>query len=365
MIRVKSAGWVWHFLELEDWNLLGPRPDRCDDGTEQVKINPVRAVFRRDGFYFKLEMPEANNPLTFWRAVLFPRARSEFHSALALKAAGVPVVDAIGFGQSLTCSMLITREFPGALSVNAYFEREFGRGGGDPEAFLAEWCVFIRRMLDSGFFHPDFHNGNILYAPKRGEFALVDVYGVRRTCLRGRARRVMGRILREVREYLDDAALVRLAARCGFDAAYADGLLRYGAQSAWREWPKRLKQFRADYAKFVQVEGDLRLRLDRARQPLAAAGSLGDFDCIEADPAVLEELYERDFELELNHIPRRRVVAYDRAGGKLFVERITVGGFEPYLVRRLEIAGLPPGGFEFGSDSFGRTVCYPKRMPPR
>ncbi|MGE4563331.1 MAG: lipopolysaccharide kinase InaA family protein [Victivallaceae bacterium] len=365
MIRVKSANWVWHFLELEDWNLLGPRPDRFDDGTQQVKINPVRAVFHRDGFYFKLEMPEAGNPLTFWRAVLFPRARSEFHSALALKAAGVPVVDAIAFGQSLTFSMLITREFPGALPVNSYFEREFGRGGGDPEAFLAEWCVFIRRMLDSGFIHPDLHNGNILFAPGRGEFALVDVYGVRRTRFRSRARQVMGRILRDVREYLDDAALVRLATRCGFDAAYAEELLCYGAQYAWREWPKRLKQFRADYAKFVRVEDGLRFRLDRARQPLADAGKLGEFECIEAGPEVLEELYERDFELELNHIPRRRVVAYDRSGGKLYVEPIAAGGFEPYLVRRLEIAGLPPGGFEFGSDSFGRTVCYPKLMPPQ
>ena len=365
MIRVKSAGWVWHFLELEDWNRLGPRPDRCDAATEQVKANPVRAVFRRDGFYFKLEMPEVNNPWRFWRAVLFPRARSEFHSACALRAAGVPVVEAVGFGQSLTCSLLVSREFPGALSVNDYFEREFGRGGGDPRAFLERCCVFVRRMLDSGFYHPDFHAGNVLYAPERDEFALVDVYGVRRNRFRFRARRIMGRILREFREYLDAAALVRLAECCGFDAAYADELLRYGAAHTRREWAKRLRQFRGDYPKFVRVEGDLRIRLDRARQPLAAAGRLGDFDCLEAGPAVLEELYERDFELELNYIPRRRVVAYDRSGGKLYVERVTPGGTSPELVKRLTIAGLPPGGFEFASDSFGRTVCYPKLTPRR
>ncbi len=359
MIRVRSANWLWHFLELEDWNRLGPRPEQHDESTEQVKANPVRAVFRRDGFYFKLEMPETGNPVSFWRAVLFPRARSEFHSALALKKAGVPVVDAVGFGQSMTCSMLISREFPGALSVNDYFEREFGLGGRDPEAFLDSWCGFIRKMLDSGFLHPDFHNGNVLYAPERNEFALVDVYGVRRRP--GFHRRKMGRILREVREYLDDEAFARLVGRCEFDAAFADELLRYGAAHARREWPKRLKQFRRDYSKFVKLEGSLRIRLDRARQPLATGDTLGTFDCIGGG----WELYERDFELELHCIPRRRVTAFDSAAEKLYVERVTPCSAPPYLLKRLEIAGFAPEEFEFGTDSSGRTVCFPKLSPPR
>ena len=78
MYRVKSGNWIWFWQELEDWNRLGPHPEEMTADTVLVKANPVRGVFRRDGYFCKLEMPACRNPVTFWRAVLFPRARREF-----------------------------------------------------------------------------------------------------------------------------------------------------------------------------------------------------------------------------------------------------------------------------------------------
>lgn len=371
MYHVKSAAWVWHFDTLEDWNLLGPRPEELTSVTRRIKTNPVRGVFARDGFFLKLEMPHCRNPWQFWRAVLFPRARREFWTLWRLAKAGIAVTPPVAYGQALTCSMLITREIAGSISVHDYFEREFVRRPQDPTDFLRRLADFLQTIFSSSFYHPDFHLGNLLYLPERGEFALVDVLGVRRAWCKTAARRRMAMILRELREPLSRAAWEKFIAACGIadPVAFGDELLTYGSRFANREAEKRLAQFRRDYEKFVRVEDGVRWRLDNSRQRLAESAALNDGSLVELDGAAaeLQRLWEMDFVLSQHLILRRRAVAL--ADGKLYLEPAGEKPADPAaraeLTRRLGFAGLTAADYEFGTDVFGRTVCWPKLSPPR
>ena len=372
MYRVKSGSWIWFWQELADWNRLGPHPEEMTAETKLVKANPVRGVFRRDGYFCKLEMPECRNPATFWRAVLFPRARREFYSALALDVAGIPVTPPVGYGQALTCSMLITREVPGAMTANAWFQEQFVRGGGDPAEFLRRWAAFLHQLLASGFYHPDFHGGNLLYQPESGAFTLVDVYGVRRRWFsRASGRRRMIMALREFREILNREQLLDLLQFCGAanDRGEAkrwhDDLLRYAAARTRRELPRRLKQFFDGYVKYgktVEWAGrSLWLTLDAAGQPLAEPETLdgGTYEVISGSEEVLRARLKRDFELALHLIPHPRIVAREAAAGRIYRERAGAAIAEEqggYLRERLRIAGFDPEKFRLVSDRFGRPA---------
>ena len=79
MYRVRSGGWVWYFLEVADWNRLGPRPDNHTGNTETVKINRVRGVFRRDGYYLKTEMPRCTGSFSQSNLFSIRPCRTAFH----------------------------------------------------------------------------------------------------------------------------------------------------------------------------------------------------------------------------------------------------------------------------------------------
>lgn len=372
MYRVKSGNWIWFWQELEDWNRLGPHPEEMTADTVLVKANPVRGVFRRDGYFCKLEMPACRNPVTFWRAVLFPRARREFYSALALDVAGIPVTPPVGYGQALTCSMLITREVPEAVTANAWFQKQFVRGGGDPEMFLRSWGEFLRKLLASGFYHPDFHGGNLLYQPESQSFILVDVYGVRRRrFFRGLGRRRMIMALREFREILNREQLLNGLQLCGAAKdrqeaeQWHDELLQYAAARTQRELSRRLKQFFSGYAKYgktVEWGGrSLWLTLDAAGMPLVEPEKLDSetYEVLSGSDETLRDLRKRDFELALHLIPHPRIVAWEAATGRIYRERAGAAMSEEqggYLRERLRIAGFEPKKFKLVSDRFGRPA---------
>ena len=355
-----AAGVVWHFLRETDWERLDRAPSAMPPGCAPVKQSGLRAVFRKNGFFLKTELSaHPRSPFSRLRNMLFPKTRSEFRSLLDLRDAGIPAVEPVAWMQSGGIVWtLVTREMPDVVTANDIFHTAVGGDGRKCPEFFAAWCAFVRAVLDSGFDHPDFHNGNILYREKDHSFALVDVYGVRRRAFP--RRRKMAMIVREFAEFLPKAELLKLITDCGIpdgEAFYRD-MLRYDARHIRHEWKRREKQFFHDYAKFVRVEGERRRTLDGARAPLP----LENTEKLDLDPAAAEALRREDFRLSLLRIPRLRIAAFDPPG-TLYRETAT-GPAAPAgiadVLERLELAGLAPDAYDYAADRFGRTVVVPK-----
>lgn len=360
MYRIRSAAWVWHFLEKEDWNFLGPRPEEQTPDTVLVKSGAVRGVFRRDGYYFKVEMPDCRNPLIFWREVLYPRAAREFWRLFRLQQKGIPVTEPVGFGQALTVSLLITREWKNGVAAGDFWQREFVRGNGDPAAFLTAWSCFFRRLYDSGFVHHDLHNGNLLYRPEDQSFALVDVCDVRKRHWWSSRRKMHG-ILGEFADRLNRAEMCRLLTDCGLTTpenadTFRRELLAERGRFAARHRQKRRKQLFANYAKFVQEIDGVIYSLDAARDPLITPEELAQCVRLELPEEDAARIREEDLYLTLLRIPHRRVAAF-HAPGILYLEPVsgTVAPEEQEeLLERLTLAGCAAENWDFVRDRWNR-----------
>ena len=366
MYRVRSGGWVWRFLDAADWETLGPRPDERAADTETVKVNPVRGVFRRAGYYLKCEMPHSTGCFSIWREILLPRARREFRSLCRLRRLGIPAVEPVAWGQSLAYSMLITRAWAGGVAAGDWFCRS---GRRDPErraAFLRGWSAFFRRLREAPLYHADFHNGNILYRPETGEFALVDAMAVRRRRWFDALRPLgMARILADFRSMLSKAELCALIRDCGLpgdpEAIYAR-LWRRSAAFTRHEWKKRRRQFLAGYPKFTLEKEGVIYALDLARDPVATPESLPQLEQIELPPEAAEARRVEDFRLFLTGIPALRVAAY-RAPGTLYCERAAGeadAAQRAELREMLELSGLDPEGFDYVTGADGRPCVRRK-----
>ena len=366
MYRVRSGGWVWHFIDAADWEVLGPRPDERGDDTETVKINPVRGVFRRAGYYLKCEMPRSTGCFSIWREILCPRARREFRCLCRLRRLGIPAVEPVAWGQSLAYSMLITRAWAGGIPAGDWFYRSCRN---DPErraAFLRAWSAFFRRLQSSPLYHADFHNGNILYRPETGEFALVDAMAVRcRTPFDALRPLGMARILTEFRGILAKAELCALIRDCGIpgdpEAFYAR-LWRHAAAFARHEWKKRRRQFLAGYPKFTLEKEGVVYALDLARGPVATPDRLAQLEKVELPPEEAEARRVEDFRLFMTGVPALRAAAY-RAPGTLYWER-AIGEADAAqraeLREMLELSGWDPALFDYVTGADGRPYVRRK-----
>ena len=362
------CSWTWHFAKESDWTALAPSPERMDAASTLVKQNPLRKVFRRDSYFIKIEEPKPQFGLSWLKSVFAPKAKSEFDSLLALCDAGVKAVEPVAYGSAGAAQGLITRAFEGSISVSDYYYSEFSYGSRCPDAFLKSWAAFIKRFIASGFLHPDFHNGNILYQPFSGDFCLVDVFGVKRAGgLSTAERESMLRIVFEMRCGLSPAQLAVLAADCGAEGDplnYVERGLEQEARRLAAEWPKRKRQLLEGYGKFVRKTVDsqgreLWLLLDKARRPMASAEELepGRFEVVENG---IEDMLAA-FRLELALLPHRRAVAWRPETGAAFFERTEPSG----AVSNEELAslgfyaarfGIDLEGVKLGRDSSGRLL---------
>ena len=176
MQKIQINNWTWF---IENTALLHGWFDKWQEFARDsiVKQSSVRIVFKvEDLFYVKLEQP-----LGLWRRLrsfFSPKAASEFTVGRALEAAGVPVVKHLGWAQCGSSNMLLTEAVPDSCSVHEYWHNEIVYGNLPKKKFLNNFAEFLKVFLTSGFYHPDFHLGNILYSPSTEKFALVDVYGV-------------------------------------------------------------------------------------------------------------------------------------------------------------------------------------------
>ncbi len=302
-------------------------PEKFIAGAELIKKNPVRRVYYRDGYFFKEERPN-----TLWRTVRnFFRSKSgsEFRSILALKRVNVPVVHAVGYGKSAGNSILVTREFAGGVSVKDYWCREFVREGKEPSEFLRNYAQFLKKIFSSEIFHPDFHVGNILYAPERKEFALVDVYGVRqRRRMTVKCFMRMARIITELRDVLDTPQLEEFAIECGLAEKAEEAqvlcrvLLDAERKRLEHEMPKRFGQLWCDYYKFIRKVNyngqTLRLLLDSAGEPWIEPEELDDSEAIWLSAAELRSSVQNSFEKSLRLEKHNRIVAFDKANNIIY-----------------------------------------------
>jgi hypothetical protein len=314
LFETRSGGWTWRFKDEAAWRELGPSPQERGPSDEVVKSNAIRLVFRRKGFFVKVERPEASFGLAFLKALLAPKAKAEFEAAEELALAGVPAVEALGYGSCGAAQALVTKAFEGAQDAASLFNLKFVEEGGNPAEYLKGWAAFARKVLASGFYHPDFHNGNILYQSETGEFRLVDVFGVKRKAsLTEPQRESMSRIVFELRRPLSWQALAKLAENCGAAEANAEEFLEKGlrgeAAKLAASWGKRKAQLLAAYWKYSKKspDGKTLILLDKARRPLAEPAKLaeGAYPQTQGLQALLEAFY-----LELAELPHRRAVAY-------------------------------------------------------
>lgn len=240
--------WRWHYLPAEvAERLAGEAPA---DELVCVKATDSRAVYRWEELFIKV-----SGSLRL-KSQLAPAARQEYNSYCKLADCGVPVVKHLGWGRSGHYTALITEAWQNdaADALNYWYQLIYSQQ--DTALFLRQLSDFLRYVVDSPLQHGDFHLGNILYSPSRGEFALVDLHNVglgKTRNLRGKAE--MLRILCELRSAVRPQDLVEMFYNiAGVSESMAGEVIRgklIGDMERTRhDWSRRVRQFLSGYAKF-------------------------------------------------------------------------------------------------------------------
>ncbi len=324
-------GWKWR---LRSSGLLDSWFDQYEQYLKSslVKSNPVRSVFKINNQYFaKLDCPQT--PLHKLRAYFCCKAESEFNTAMQLENGGVPVVKYLGWGRRGCSSMTFSEAIPDTVTAWEFWVREYIIGGKDHTAFLDNLAGFLKKFIYSGFFHPDFHLGNILYSPSTGQFALVDVYGITQPdSVSVSQMERMYKIVLAFRDVISDAEAEKLILFMGIrDTPEAAGLYFESALKAEAvflndEWPKRRRQIVENYRKFITrstVGGqEFMLRNSPASEPSITpaelpqalkSGNLGKVD-LPSDKALA--IWLKSFRLQFYGIAHRQPLVLEKNGSQ-------------------------------------------------
>ena len=301
----------WRYADSAAEKLLGGTPEFLLENAEIIKRNPVRKVFRSGEFYLKIDSRPGH------------RLHREFYSALRAGASGIPVVDHLACGRIPAGEVLVTRALPDAASVEERLTQLEAADEKKREEFLNEFADFVRKVLSSGMFHPDFHIGNVLHSTSSG-FALVDLHGVRKAGWMDRMFRSyrMQRIILETRQLCSRRRMIELVGRSGIadpETFYRKGLHRE-ALALWREWPKRKRQILSGYPKFCIRNGT---RLISVIPGTGQTADVSQCEVISAPLERLEKLFLAHFFLQLARIAHRQVAAFDPECGKLWIAPVS------------------------------------------
>jgi hypothetical protein len=153
--------------------------------------------------------------------------------------------------------MLIVKEVLNSYDLVTYFFEKYDHKL-DHKKFLTGLSRFFNIFYTSGFYHPDFHLGNILYNPEHANFILIDVYGVKKVSRITNSMKVeMGAILLALRMKISFHELKDFIMGIGLFASYDE--LELFWQKVWKReldylkksWGKRKKQILEGYSKFV------------------------------------------------------------------------------------------------------------------
>ena len=254
-------------------------------GGTPVKHNPVRDVFKNDGFFIKIDHRR------------FHTFAHEFSIALALQRAGLPVVEHLAYGRIGNDNFLISRELAGAISAEDFLDSD-----SDKADFIDSFTVLMQKWQKSNFFHTDPHFGNLLYVPEKNLPVLVDVHDIKRRIFFGRQHKDIIRFIFNLRGKIPYPIIFALMAKfhvknpqLTFERMQADELIRIKS-----EWRKRCRQLFNAYPKFsVQI-----------KEELIAAKYRDNYTSFpeEASPDAAK-IFAASFFFTLLQIPHRRCIA--------------------------------------------------------
>lgn len=145
----------------------------------KVKENPKRKVFRLEGkdgreVYLKLFAPQKFpfNVIRFY-------GKKEYAIARELEKASVPVVRYMAWGKAENkCGFCLSEGVKGAIPARRFFFESACNDPASKKVFLTAVERIVHTLHARHFHHPDFHTGNLLYAPEEKKFLLVDPWGI-------------------------------------------------------------------------------------------------------------------------------------------------------------------------------------------
>ena len=179
LIKFRDNGWEWHLKKpaiLESWFHSWKQIAKKN----MVKSSCVRAVFRveadKAAYYVKYNYPVSLTSKI--HSSFIPKSKSEFDSSLLLGEQGISVVEVCGWGRRGTESMLITGELEDSVNARTFWFSEECLNSQLKNAFLDSLSDFLRKFMSSGFYHPDFHLGNMMIKRSDMNFVLVDTHGI-------------------------------------------------------------------------------------------------------------------------------------------------------------------------------------------
>ena len=318
---MSSNPYRWTFADEEARRRLGDHPEESLPRSGiPVKRSAVREVLACGEFFWKHDFRGGRHMIGEWK------------SAMLLLSTHVPCVEYLALGRSRSSgNVIVTAALPDACSALEYWYGNIVSGTENPEEFLRCLTHFVREMLESDLFHPDFHIGNILYDSVRRVFALVDVAGVRQkswcdSLLPSRRYR-MERLILECRRILSDREMCEWIARCGIgnpEDFLHRGLIRE-ARMLEAQWPKRERQIRDSYRKFVYCDEKNRKfartpqHTLRDAEPQQGGGAPA---VLEGEREWLATLFFAHFYLDLALIEHRNVVVWDTEADKILLEPV-------------------------------------------
>ena len=330
-IKIIYNGWEWHLKDpslLDHWFHAWKHIAKKN----MVKSSSVRAVFKveigKAVYYVKYNYPSSITSKI--HSSFIPKSKSEINSSLLLEEQGISVVEMCGWGRRGTESMLITKELSDSVNAKTFWFSAESLDFQVKSTFLDSFSDFLRKFMASGFYHPDFHIGNLMIKRSDMSFVLVDTHGIgKKNKLRDSQYFRMLRIIGALRGEISDreAGVLILKSRLAKDFAAADDLwysiLQAEASEIEKLWNKREKQIISGKGKYCKVfktaEGDgISIRNSVSGHSLIDNKVYSErkleevYEPVELNESDSRELWLASFRLQFHRIPHKLPIAWIR-----------------------------------------------------
>jgi len=148
---------------------------------ENIKSSTERDVFtiKSDKTSYFVKYSHPTGLFQKIRASFSPKLIKEFYAIKMLQKFNISTPKPVAAGFNGSKSILITTAVENASDVRTFWFEHCGEALFRT-TFLSSYAEFLKKILDTQLFHPDFHPGNILVRLNNDsfEFFLIDVYGI-------------------------------------------------------------------------------------------------------------------------------------------------------------------------------------------
>jgi tRNA A-37 threonylcarbamoyl transferase component Bud32 len=173
----------WKWL-IEDAKIL-----ECwfENFEEQMVSKNVKSSTERDVFTILISGQEYyvkySHPKEMFqkiRSYFSPKLIKEYKTIKLLKSLGISTPNTVGVGSNGSCSMLITEAVTDAVDLRFFWFKQC-HDTKIRKKLLDSYTNFLKSIINSGIYHPDFHPGNILIKENQNKFIfyLIDTYGIK------------------------------------------------------------------------------------------------------------------------------------------------------------------------------------------